>query len=59
MNQETTYKPGIVRGLKGIVIKVQFDEDMPELNEMLYVDNEQKSPLLVSSLAHGDTALKL
>lgn len=60
MNNETTpYKKGIVRSLKGIVIKVRFDEDMPDINEMLYVDNEQKSPLLVSSLTGGDTAVCL
>ena len=56
---QTVYKKGIVRSLKGLVIKVQFIEDMPDLNEMLYVDNEKKSPLLVSSLSHGDTAVCL
>lgn len=60
MNQQSpTYKKGVVRSLKGIVIKIQFDEDMPELNEMLYVDNEQQSPLLVSSLSRGDLAVCL
>lgn len=49
-------KKGVVRVLKDLVIKIQFDEGMPELNEMLYVDNEAKSPLLVSSLEHGDMA---
>lgn len=58
-DQQTIYKKGVVRSLKGIVIKVQFEEDMPELNEMLYVDNEQQSPLLVSSLSHGDMAVCL
>lgn len=57
--QEATYKKGVVRSLKGLVIKIQFDEDMPNLNEMLYVDNESKSPLLVNSLAHGDVAVCL
>lgn len=57
--QETIYKKGVIRALKGLVIKVQFDEDMPDLNEMLYVDNEKKSPLLVNSLTGGDTALCL
>ena len=57
--QKTTYPSGVVRTLKGLIIKVRFDEGMPELNEMLYVDNEQKSPLLVSSLDHGDTAVCL
>ncbi len=56
---QTAYKKGIVRTLKGLVIKVQFDEDMPDLNEMVYVDNEQKSPLLVSSLSGSDMALCL
>ncbi|MFA5107905.1 MAG: hypothetical protein WC497_06340, partial [Patescibacteria group bacterium] len=56
---QTTYKKGVVRTLKGLVIKVQFDEGMPDLNEMLYIDNEKKSPLLVSSLEHGDMAVCL
>lgn len=59
MEQQTMHKNGVIRGLKGIVIKVQFTEDMPDINEMLYVDNEKRSPLLVSSLAHGDTAVCL
>ena len=50
---------GVVRVLKDLVIKVQFDEDMPELNEMLYVENEQQTPLLVSALEHGDVAVCL
>lgn len=57
--QEPTYKKGVVKSLKGLVIKVQFIEDIPNLNEMIYVDNEKKSPLLVSSLSHGDMALCL
>jgi F-type H+-transporting ATPase subunit beta len=32
---------------------------MPELNEMVYVDNKNKTPLLVSSLDHGDMAICL
>ena len=50
---------GVVRVLKDLVIKVQFDADMPELNEMLYVDNEAGTPLLVSSLERGDMAVCL
>lgn len=59
MSEQTVYKKGIIRSLKGLVIKVQFVEGMPDLNEMLYVDNEKRSPLLVSSLAHGDIAVCL
>ena len=46
MSSQTQYKKGVVRSLKGIVIKVQFPENVPDLNEMLYVDNELRSPLL-------------
>jgi F-type H+-transporting ATPase subunit beta len=56
---QTAYKKGVVRSLKGLVIKVQFEEDLPDLNEMLYVDNDKQSPLLVSSLSHGDMAICL
>src|SRR6195952_3958087 len=50
---------GVVRVMKDLVIKIQFDDDMPELNEMVYVENENKTPLLVSSLEHGDMAVCL
>ena len=50
---------GVIRVLKDLVIKVQFEGDMPDVNEMLYVKNEQKTPLLVYSLDKGDTALCL
>lgn len=50
---------GVVRELRDIVIKVQFIDDLPELNEMLYVDNDAKSPLLVSSIDKGDMVVCL
>ena len=50
---------GIVRVLKGIVVKVQFDDDMPEPNEMVYVKNKKRTPLIVNSLEHGDSAVCL
>lgn len=59
MSGQVNYAKGTVRSLKGLVISVQFIEDMPEINEMLYVDNEHKSPILVSSLTGGDTAVCL
>jgi F-type H+-transporting ATPase subunit beta len=57
--QTSAKTKGIVIVLKGLVVKVQFDADMPKLNEMLFVDNEAKTPLLVSSLEHGDRAVCL
>ena len=59
MNPHHNPQNGIVRSLKGIVITVQFIEGMPDINEMLYVENERQSPLLVSSLTGGDTAICL
>lgn len=50
---------GVVRVLRDIVIKVQFSDNMPELNEIIYVENEAKTPLLVNALEHGDTAVCL
>lgn len=50
---------GVVRVLRDLVIKVQFDEDMPEVHEVLEVDNPQKTPLIVDSLEKGDTAVCL
>lgn len=50
---------GVIRVLRDLVIKIQFNENMPDLNEMVYVDNENRTPLLVSSLEHGDLAICL
>src|SRR4051812_22675953 len=50
---------GVVRVLRDLVLKVQFDEDMPEVNEIIEVDNPKKTPLLVSSLEKGDIAVCL
>lgn len=50
---------GVIRVLRDLVIKVQFDEGIPEVHEILEVDNAQKTPLLVDSLEKGDTAICL
>ena len=50
---------GKIRSLKGLVVTVQFIDDMPNINEIIYVDNENDSPLLVSSISGGDTAICL
>ena len=50
---------GKIRSLKGLVVTVQFIDDMPNINEIIYVDNENDSPLLVSSMSGGDTAICL
>src|ERR1700760_3165828 len=45
---------GTIRVLKDLVIKIQFDDDLPELNEIVTVENGKNTPLLVSSIDHGD-----
>jgi F-type H+-transporting ATPase subunit beta len=50
---------GIVVAIHGLVVDVDFDENMPLRNELLYVNNDLKSPLLVSSLDRGRRAICL
>jgi len=50
---------GVIRYLKDLVIKVEFDENIPELNEILLADNEAHTPLLVDSLEDGRTVVCL
>lgn len=59
MNGQATDGKGIVRILRDLVIKIQFTGEMPRVNEIVHVDNEAKTPLLVSSIEHGDTAVCL
>lgn len=48
---------GVVRSMKDMVLRVEFDEAqvMPELNEILVVQNDQKTPLLARSLVNRYT----
>lgn len=50
---------GTVRVLKDLVIKIEFENDVPDVNEMVFVDNEAKTPLLVYKVDNGDTAVCL
>lgn len=47
---------GSVVSVKDLVVKVEFASEMPEIGEVVVVDNEQKSPLLVESLVNDTTA---
>lgn len=47
---------GVIRSIRDLVVKVDFVEDPPELGEVVVVDNEDKSPLLVHSFAGEMTA---
>ncbi len=50
---------GVIRLIKDLVVGVVFDEDPPEVNELLSVDNANATRLLVSSLTPGGLALCL
>ena len=41
---------GVIRAIKGLVVQIEFDEDYPELNELLLASDEAKSPLLVDNV---------
>ena len=50
---------GVIRYLKDLVLHVEFAEGLPDLNEILVVDNEQRTPLLVDHLRDANTAVCL
>lgn len=46
---------GVVSSVKDLIVFVTFDEDGPEIGEVLQVDNENKTQLLVERLdVHGE-----
>lgn len=48
---------GVIRSIRSLVVVVEFDEQPPATGELLIVDNEAKSPLLVDHLAAGSRAV--
>jgi F-type H+-transporting ATPase subunit beta len=50
---------GIIVSLKDLIVRVQFDEDLPSVNELVAVDNPQKTELLVDHLEVGGVAFCL
>jgi F-type H+-transporting ATPase subunit beta len=51
--------PGTVISIKELVVVVQFDEDAPEINELLIVQNDFQTELLVDHLNPGGLAFCL
>ena len=47
---------GIITAMKNLVVRVVFDTAPPDVNEVIVVDNENKTPLLVDSLLDGNIA---
>lgn len=50
---------GHIRAIKDLVVKVEFDDDMPGLGEVLIVDNEQKTPLVVEKALSESVVMTL
>ncbi|QQS19965.1 F0F1 ATP synthase subunit beta [Candidatus Saccharibacteria bacterium] len=50
---------GIIVSIKDLVVRVQFDADPPEINELVVADNENKTELLVDHLEVGGIAFCL
>ena len=47
---------GYIRSVRELVVHVEFDEDLPEVYELLQVDNANHTVLLVDSLYDGNIA---
>ena len=50
---------GAIRSVRDLVIMVQFDEDTPDIGELLMVHNQSRSVLLVNRLDPGNVAVCL
>ncbi len=48
---------GIVRSMNDLVVRVQFDEDLPSIGELLQVENANHTELLVDHLEAGSLAV--
>ena len=50
---------GVITSVKDLIIGAQFDDDLPSVNELLLVQNEQGTQLLVDHIEPGGVALCL
>lgn len=50
---------GLVRSIRSLVVSVIFDEDGPEIGELLLVNNKNRTPLIVNHLQSGNIAVCL
>lgn len=48
--------PGVINSIRGLVVMVQFDENEPNVNEVVEVANDFKTQLLVDHLEAGGLA---
>jgi F-type H+-transporting ATPase subunit beta len=50
---------GVIRSIRDLVVLVQFDEEGPDIGELLVVRNQSKALLLVNHLAENNLAICL
>jgi F-type H+-transporting ATPase subunit beta len=50
---------GVIRALKDLIVRVEFDDDLPELNEILLAKNDNKTALLVDRLVNDHEVMCL
>jgi F-type H+-transporting ATPase subunit beta len=50
---------GSIRAVRDLVISVQFDDDPPDINELLVVENQSRAVLMVQSIRAGNLAVCL
>lgn len=50
---------GVVRVIKDLAIRVEFEKELPKIGELVIVDSKDKGVLLVDSLAPGNIAVCL
>lgn len=50
---------GVIRTIKDLVVTAQFDEDSPDIGEVVVINNANKTALLVSYLEGGGIAICL
>jgi len=48
---------GLISAVKDLIVHVTFDTNMPNVGEVIIVQNNQRSPLLVDSLFDESTAI--
>jgi F-type H+-transporting ATPase subunit beta len=50
---------GVIVSIKDLIVRARFDDDTPDINELVIVDNEFKTALLVDHLEPGGIAFCL
>ncbi len=50
---------GVIKTVKDLVVTASFDDDCPDINEIVIVDNPNKAILLVDSVGANNVALCL